>query len=164
MHISGKSGNSILMKNGVQLCLSSEMEGIIHHIEKVVEKSKENKNYQLDEHDKLTDTKLVEIYDCLFAKATTGIFAQRPASQVKTMKNGREKFIAASLMEKCVIINEILHLFQCNASSSNLKLIGGVGRAGVFMVSNKISSRTEAKMINQSVTGLFEQVIDLKTV
>lgn len=164
MHISGKSGNSILMKNGVQLCLSSEMEKIIHHIEKVVEKSKVDKNYQLDEHDKLTDAKLVEIYDCLFAKATTGIFAQRPASQVKTMKNGREKFVATSLIEKCVIINEILHLFQCNASSANLKLIGGVGRAGVFKVSSKISSQTEAKLISQSVTGLFEQVIDLKTV
>lgn len=164
MHISGKSGASIAMKNGVQLCLSNEMERTVHHIEKVVEKIRLNKNYQVNEYDKLTEVNLMEVYDCLLSKAENSIFAQRPASQAKTLREGRIKFLDASMIEKCLVLDEILHLFQCRFMSANLKIIGGVGQAGKIKVNNKISSQTDAKWINQSVTGLFERVIDLKTV
>lgn len=64
--------------------------------------------------------------------------------------------------EKCKTLYEILHLFQCNSSLANLAGINGPGHAGMLVLSNEISKYDKIAIINQSPTGIYEQVVDLK--
>ena len=66
--------------------------------------------------------------------------------------------------EKCVVLSEILHMFQCQSSTSNLKLIDGSGQAGKLRVNKNITKCKQISIINQSPTGIYEQEIDLKKV
>ena len=45
-----------------------------------------------------------------------------------------------------------------------LQLIDGPGKAGILVLNNDISKLEDIKIINQSITGFYEQVIDLKTI
>ena len=161
MHISSKQGNQIVMKNAVQLVVSPDEEAVIHKLDKIIERLKENKNYHIDEHDGICEEDIMSIYDMLIQKSNNGIFAKRPASQKNVLINGREKVTLLKMEDQCRLINEILHLFQCKPVTANLKLIEKGESAGKFAVSNSISSYTSAKLINQSITGLFETEIDL---
>ena len=161
MHVSGKSNSRIAMKNAVQLVCSGKEERIFHRIEKINEKMKENKNYIIDDSDKITHEDIMSIYQLLTDKASDGIYEARPASQKNTLINGKERFAQLSMEEQCKTIGEIMHLFQCRFMSADLSKIGGVSQAGVFMVSNQLSKYKSAKLVNQSVTGLFVNEIDL---
>ena len=46
----------------------------------------------------------------------------------------------------------------------NLKMINGSENSGLMLIAKKINGCNEFKLIKQSVTGLYEQVIDLLTV
>lgn len=163
MHLSGKSNQRLAMKNGVQLCVDDDYMKSIKKIENVVEKERTIKNYVIGEVDKLTEKDTVEIFNLLKEKAINTIYQKRPASQGKVLVKGEENFKKLSLLDQCLGISEILHLFQCKFISANLKAIGGVGQAGVFMISNDVSGRHDACIVNQSVTGLFEKRENLLT-
>lgn len=164
MHISGKSGNQIIMKNAVQLCVSEKEEKIIGKLEKVYERIKVNKEYQVSEYDGITENDLVSIYDSLYQKFVNGIFTKRPACQRETLKSGREPFSQLDIELKSKTIYEILHLYQCKPFTADLCTIGGSKNAGLCLINKCITKSSTATLINQSATGLFEQEIDLLTV
>ena len=70
-------------------------------------------------------------------------------------------FLNLKKEEKCVVLSEILHLFQCQSTSANLKMIDGPGKAGILVMNNNISKCNKISIINQSPTGIFENEIDL---
>jgi CRISPR-associated endonuclease Csn1 len=160
MHISGKSNARIVVKNAVQLCLSSRQEKLLHDIDKVVDRIKENRNYTIDVHDGITDDELVGLYETLTEKLNT-IYKKRHSSQISVIENGKEIFVKMSKEEKVKLIYEFLHLFQCNAIASDFSKIGGASRAGVLVVGNEVSKFKDVRLITQSPTGLFETEIDL---
>ena len=66
--------------------------------------------------------------------------------------------------EQCYVLNEILKILHANVLLGDLKLIDESGQAGVMVTSGKFSEIKgihSIKLINQSITGLFEQEIDL---
>jgi len=60
------------------------------------------------------------------------------------------------------VLYEILHMFQCQSVASDLKLIEGPGKAGILVLNSNITKCKNICMINQSPTGIYEQVIDLQ--
>jgi CRISPR-associated endonuclease Csn1 len=52
----------------------------------------------------------------------------------------------------------------CNSASADLRLIGGISNAGVATINKNVSGYREYKLINDSVTGLYEKEVDLLTV
>lgn len=68
------------------------------------------------------------------------------------------------LAEQCIVLGEILHLFQCKPLTANLTLIGAAGRTGIMQIGKTISNCDSAKLVSQSVTGIKEQVIDLLSI
>ena len=60
------------------------------------------------------------------------IYKKRPASQAATLKNGQKTFLAiTNLKEKAQVINNIITMFRCDATTTtNLKTIGGSANAG----------------------------------
>lgn len=53
---------------------------------------------------------------------------------------------------------------QTALGSANLKLIGEAEKTGVMLISKDITALDEMLLINQSVTGLYEQRVNLLTV
>lgn len=165
MHLSGRTGDSLTFKPAVQLCVGEEQERYIKQIVKFVERKKKTKKeaYMVSEFDHISKEENVKIYDMLYLKHRDTIYNRRPSSQVSTLEEGREKFCALPIESQCEAIIKILKLFQCLPGSADLKMIGGSGQAGVPKKNKNISGCEKVKIINQSITGVFENEVDLLT-
>lgn len=162
MHLSGRTGNQLIFKGANQLLLNDKQVQVVKKLVKVVGQIRENKNYRVNFHDGLDDGELMELYNAFLGKLQQTLYREKLESQIKTLENGRELFAAQSMEGKCKLLYEILHLFQCNSSSADLTSIGGPGQGGILVLSNEISKYDRIAIINQSPTGIFEQVVDLK--
>ena len=162
MHLSGRTGSRLVFKNANQLVLSEQQYAYFHRIDKWIEQNKKYKSVQpISYLRNLTKEDNIKIYDTLYHKLHDTLYHKRLSAQVAAFEKGREKFIALSLEEQCIFLSNALHLFQCNAALADLTLCGGVGHAGVLVLNNDITKLTDIKLIFQSVTGLFENELDL---
>ena len=67
-----------------------------------------------------------------------------------------------SLGDKARICNQILNMLRCDISTTaDLKLIGGNPAVGNIAVSKSTLCKGELVLVNQSVTGIFENKIKL---
>ena len=128
---------------------------------KFVNRQKENKNLLLVDNDEITEEMLIQIYDMFYEKIKNTVYNVRLSAQEKTLSDKKKNFLNLKKEEKCVVLSEILHLFQCQSTSANLKMIGGPGKAGILVMNNNISKCNKISIINQSPTGVFENEIDL---
>ena len=161
MWLSGRSGNRLLFKNANQLLLSKKETEILKKILKFVERRKTNKDLEIVELDGITENDLTMLYDVFLNKLTNTVYHVRLSKQVKTLNEKRPVFLSLSLEEKCIVLSEILHFFQCKTGTANLKLLKGSGEAGKISISNNISKFESIQIIHQSVSGIYEQEIDL---
>ena len=164
MHLSGRTRKQLIFKCAEQLVLDEESQKILKKTAKISADYKENKNVKISDKMELTDEMLIKLYELFYKKLKDTIYNIRLSTQVKTLESGKEKFEKLSLLDKCLVIEEILHLFQCQSSSANLSSIGGAATAGILVLNNEISRCDKVEIINQSITGFYEQVIDLKTI
>ncbi len=162
MHISGRSNDSITFKPAVQLILDNDKEKYIKKISKFIEKYKKDKKLKINEkYDNISKEMNLLIYDQLLDKHKEPIYLKRPASQVKAMEKGREKFISLPVEEQCAVILQILVLTKCVFARADLKLIGASSQAGTVTKNKNISNCQKAIIIYQSPTGLYSNEVDL---
>lgn len=162
MHLSGRTESRLVFKNANQLVLSEQQYAYFHRIDKWIEQNKKAKSIQpISYLRKLTKEDNLEIYDTLYQKLRDTVYHKRLSAQVETLEKCREKFLLLTLEEQCIFLSNVLHLFQCNATSADLTLCGGVSGAGSLKMNNDITKLTDIKLIFQSVTGLFENELDL---
>ena len=164
MHLSGRTEKRLLFKGAEQLVLDEESQKILKKTAKVSADYKENKNIKISDKMELTDEMLIKLYELFYKKLKDTVYNIRLSTQIKTLESGKEKFEKLSLLEKCLVIEEILHLFQCQSVAANLSSVGGAAKAGILVLNNEISRCDKVEIINQSITGFYEQVIDLKTI
>lgn len=163
MHLSSKSngGATIVCKPSTQLVVGYENEKYIKGIVKSIETGFNAdilKRYNIN-----NDNNLI-LYDLLSYKIKNTIYKSKFEKVFICMSSGREKFILLDLDEQCYIINEILKILHCNVVTGDLKLLGGSGQSGTVTINSALSNIKNVKsikLINQSVTGLFEQEIEL---
>ena len=122
------------------------------------------KRMEVKEITGITSEANINLYDLFIKKLSSTIYQYRPANPKDNLLKGREKFLNLGLAEQCVVLGEILHLFQCKPLSANLILIGAAGNTGVTKIGKEISRCNSAKLVSQSVTGIYEQVVDLLTI
>lgn len=162
MHLSGRTGSRLVFKNANQLVLSEQQYAYFHRIDKWIEQNKKAKSIQpISYLRNLTKEDNLEIYDTLYQKLRDTVYHKRLSAQVETLEKCREKFLLLTLEDQCIFLSNVLHLFQCNATSADLTLCGGVSGAGSLKMNNDITKLTDIKLIFQSVTGLFENELDL---
>lgn len=164
MHLSGRTGKQLIFKGANQLILSEKQQLTVKKIGKYCADYKENKEAVLSEKSEVTQEALEELYDEFLHKLRNGLYGDRLSAQIERLEKGKEIFCSMSNERKCLTLMEILHLFQCDSQAANLKLIDGPGQAGLLKMNNDISKLEDIKIINQSITGFYEQVIDLKTI
>ena len=163
MHLSSKSsgGKAIVYKPGMQLVLNYKYEKYIRNIAKYLTKYKDR---PINAFDGLDKEKNLELYDLLIDKMLGTILSKKFSDIGTKVQNGREKFIELSAENQCTVISEILKILHANVLTGDLKLIGGAGKAGAVTTGNKISEAKNVKsikLIDQSVTGLFEKETEL---
>lgn len=161
MNISSKSEERLVCKPAVQLVVGYHFERYIKKIEKVLEKSAD---YEVNEFDEITLEMNLGLYDELIYKCTSTVFKVRFSSIGEKLNKGRELFKKLTLREQCFVIGEILKILHNNVLAGDLTLIGESKKTGTLKINSAISEIkgvSEIKIVNQSVTGLFETKVDL---
>ena len=118
----------------------------------------------LVEHDELCEEDLSRLYDVFLDKIKNTVYQTRLSTQEKTLTDNRNVFCELSKEDKCVVLSEILHMFQCQSGAANLKLMNGPANAGILLLNKVISKCNQIAIIHQSPTGIYEQEIDLKKI
>lgn len=158
MRIRGCDSKNIIFKNNTQLILK-KYEELIRRIEKYLEK---NSAYEIDEiKDKITTEEMIGLYDELAYKLNHE-YAMRPSNPSEILFNNRDAFIALALSEKVRTVNNIITLVRCDIqTSSDLTSINGSKYAGAMSKNKNTVGAANLVLVNQSVTGLFENRIEL---
>lgn len=162
MWLSGRTGNQLIFKGANQLLLDSKAAVTLKKALKFVKRKTENKDLKIISYDAIYEADLIELYDTFLNKIKNTIYHVRLSAQEDTLTKKRELFCGLSTENQCVVLTEILHMFQCQSGAANLKLIQGPGSAGIIVLNNNITKCNQISIINQSPTGIYEQEIDLK--
>ena len=161
-HLSGKNGKGFGIRNAMQLCIAEEDAATLKKILKFNEKYKQSKNtLKITKFDAISEEGAIHLYHVFLVKLKETTYQKKLSKQVEVLTKGLATFEKMSLEEKCSLLGEILHLFQCNAIAANLKPIKGGERAGLLTLSSKIEKKVPVTWIIQSVTGFFEKKIPL---
>lgn len=161
MHISQKSGNQIGYKPAMQLVLSYEQEKYVRNITKYLS---QNKDRPLNTYDGISTEKNVTLFDTLIDKMRNTVLRLRFGDMGAKIADKREVFCALSSEEQCVVVAEILKILHANVMRgdlTNIKLAKTAGALVSNMKLSEIKGVTSVKLIHQSITGLFEQQIEL---
>ena len=151
MYITGKTNKQLSVRNKVSLCLTQNWVNYI-------------KNLENDNDDNITEKENLELYDILSDKHNNTIYRQRPNPVGSKLHKCRDRFINLKMNEQKVVLLEILKLTQIASTSANLELLGESKQTGVMFIGKDITALDEILLINQSVTGLYEQRVNLLTV
>lgn len=167
MHISSKinGGTRCVCKPAVQLVLGYEKEKYIKAVLRYLEKcSKLNKVKEVTSFDKLSEEQNIEIYDSLTDKMCNSIFSVKFGDLGRTLSDSKESFVSLDIYNQCSVLREILTVLHANTRTGNLVKVGGKTNSGTLSISCKIekSKKLESfKIIHQSITGLYENEIEL---
>lgn len=160
MRIRGVNEKDILFKGNVQLVLDREYEEIIRNVEKYIEKAEK---FSINEkYDGFSHNSVNGLYDVFANKLNETVYKKRPANQGANLVKNRELFRNLVLEEKAKVVNEILTMLRCDiATTADLRLVNGGGYAGSMKVNKNTLGKSKLILINQSVTRLFENRIEL---
>lgn len=167
-NITGRSNSNYRIAPAVQLILNKTHQKTIRKIEKYLARKLKDKDAKVSLLDNIKDQGLLDLYDNLLWKLKCSIFSNRKTNLSEVIEKGRDIFIVLSINDKVFVIKEILLLFQSVNNGVDLSLIGNINKktnkpipsAGKATVPKKINEK-EFKLINQSITGLFENELDL---
>jgi len=166
MHLSAKSGDSqIICKPGMQLVLDNTSENYIKKIVNYLNKCAELKcEKTITVFDGISFDLNMQVYDALSVKLNNTVLNVKFANTANVIKKRKDVFKELSLREQCVVLMQLLSILHSNASLGDLTLICESKQSGRVSINSKIIPNKTAKsikIINQSITGLFEQEIEL---
>ena len=149
MYLSGKTGDRLIMRNAMNLCLSDEQIKYIKKLEKLSETG------VLD--DRICEGKNIELYDVLTDKHLCTVYARRPNAVGEKLARAREKFVTLTISEQREVLCQVLQLTKIGPVIANLTLIGESQHTGKMLISKKVKESDRAYIVEQSVTGLYEK-------
>lgn len=160
MRIRGAEEKNLRFKGNVQLIVDSNMEEVVRKIEKFLKKDFNSE--AIGNFDGFTDEDCLTLYETLVNKLTSTIYQKRPANQGRKLQENRNTFKALALSDKAKIIDEIVKMLRCDImTTADLKMVNCSGNAGGMTVNKNTIGKSKLLLINQSVTGLFENRIEL---
>ena len=160
-HLTGRSNDRLVVTGAVQLTLGLKSIKYIKKIEKFIKRYNENKNAKINKYELLSKEENERLYKLLDEKLKNSIYKNKKNNQAEKISSGFELFKNLDIKDQILQLNQLLLIFGSQNSGVNLELIGGTKRTGVVYLSNKFKDFKEFKLINQSITGLFENEVDL---
>ena len=161
MWLSGRSENRLNLTNANQLILSPNGTTTLKKVLKFISRKREKKDLILYPADELSEDSLLQLYNEFLYKLKNTIYGKRLSTQIKTLEDKKEVFKKLSSENKCILLSEVLHMFQCQSTLSNLDLIGGFKNTGTLRINSNITNCKNIQIIHQSPAGLYEQVLNL---
>ncbi len=161
MIISAKNGGQICYRCGIQLIINSEQEMYAKRIFNYLDR---NSNRPVNDFDKLSIDENIALFDTLIDKMQNTIYSFKLGVIGGKLKSHRDLFVSLPIEKQCEIIRSILYILHCNALSGDFSLLGEAKKAGIITTSMKVSETNglkSFKLINQSITGLFETEVEL---
>lgn len=156
VYVSGRTGQQIILRNATSMFLKPKWINYIHDIDKYNDTKvvKESLNCESN----------VELYDLILDKHNNGVYRKRPNSVGDKLSEKRDSFVGLELEEQIKSLHEIIKLTEIGPAVGDLTILGESKNCGKMLNSKNVSNSNEFLLINQSVTGLYENIIDLKTV
>ena len=148
LYLTGRTGNQLFVSSAAQVILDYEQSRYIKFFDLGFDNSKADIEMNL------------AIYDALTDKYKNGIFRLRPNPIGDKLSAGRDKFVALSMEDQIDIIKNILQLTVHN-QGVDLRKIGESKKAGTMKLSNNISNCESIEVLNESITGIFVNKINL---
>lgn len=161
VHISGKTEKRITLRNATSLILNQKWVNYIKKLEKYIDKGEMDKEISKDKN--------IKLYDVLIEKHSGKIFAKRPVAVVEVFKQKRNIFINRDIDVQIKALVQFLNTTAIIATASaNISMINDSTKdpktTGALKINNKVNKINDFILINQSVTGIYEEEIDLLTV
>lgn len=157
LRLGGRSENRLYADNAVSLCLNLQWINYVHDMERSLEygKAEEGKHGIACERN-------IQLYDELLEKHLYGIFSNKPNGIGNKMSDSRNIFENLSITSQIRVLMELLKATQYQNLSIEAKEIDL--KMSPIKISNDVLGQDEFLLINQSVTGIYTSVIDLRTV
>lgn len=149
MHLAGKTGNQISLRNAMNLCLQDSWNVYIRKLEKTVEGSVPDESICAEAN--------VELYDVLTEKHLYSVYAKRPNPYGEKLRKDRENFVCLTMEEQCASLVQVLQLTRIGDTEANLTAIGESQYSGKMRLSKHVKKSDLPALICQSVTGLYEK-------
>lgn len=163
-HLGGKDsgGSQISYRPGVQLVLGYDNE---RYIRNVIRCAGGDLHLQTSKNEKdiVTAEKNIELFNLLIEKMKNNIYGVLYSNLGDKLYCSKENFEKLDIVEQCNVIKNVLTILKNNATKGDLKSIG-IKANGAIRLNNNISEIKNVKsikLINQSVTGLFEKEFEL---
>lgn len=135
-------------------------------VEEVNSENKENKKVAktilITENDGINKEDNELVYAMFYEKLTTTIYQNIYKSRGDMLKSKFLDFCELLVEDQCIVLYEILHLFQCDRKTSDLALIREGRFVGSIQINKDFSSNKSVKIIHQSPSGFFKNELDLK--
>ena len=155
-HVTGKTNKQLTTRNATSLCLGKEWVRYIRALEKGKETGK------IDEA--VTREKNLELYDILTDKFLNGFFSKRPNPVGNKLGIGREKFSLLEKGDQADLLLQIINLSVIGKTQADLTMIGESKQSGVMLISKNVAPDDSLYLVHQSITGIFEEKVNLATV
>ncbi len=144
----------IRVTNGLQLLLPDSMYAYCKKIYKMVKDKKEQITKSATYYG-LSAESNVQLYDVLRKKCNEPPYSTVFGKLYDSFESKRESFIQLEILEQASVLDEMLHIFQCNASKSDLTKINISGSPEEIRKSMRLS-KEPIYLVNQSASGLVE--------
>lgn len=158
--ITGGSDKTLELRSALQLILPKKSEWAI----KQIEKSSENEYKTIGNIKGLTEELVDNTFDCILMKFRETTFKNSFLNlfQGENYKKIEDKFKNMEFKEKCKTLLMLVNAVKAFGARQDLKLINLKADYGrMSSKSNKLNNYNEFKIVNQSITGLFENEVDL---
>ena len=167
MHISKKSngGSTIGYKPAIQLVLDNNLEKYAKKVENYLNKCAELKaEKEITAFDGITFENNILLYNTLADKLSNTVMSVKFSNIANAMISKKEFFAKLSLKNQCDVLMQVMNIVHANVRTGDLSLLGEAKNSGTITTGSKIAPAKNIKsfkIINQSITGLFEQEIEL---
>lgn len=162
MHVASRTGPQIVCRNANQLVLSAIDSEYVKQIAKYLTRCREaKKNLPISSFDGISQEQNEKLFNTMLDKMKVRPYFVKLSGMEAKIRNKTENYTKLSLPEQCSVLMQMLNLFGSTAALSDLSLLGEGGQCGRMQFNQNLKADADAKLIHQSVTGVFEKEIDL---
>lgn len=156
VYLAGKSDSAIYVENAMQMNMSLYWNNYILHLENFKAYGKTT-----DMTEQITSSNNNKLYKEIMKKHL-GPYIKKPNSLASKIQGVEQKFEKLNLDEQASVIIELLKSTQSKNLAISCKELDI--KASPMKINKDITNTENVLLINQSITGIYESVIDLKTV
>lgn len=164
--IKGKDsgGANISLENAFPLIIGNDDTLSFKAIENLVQRIDKDRNYEVNElFDNVSSANNARLFKLLLQKAGMEKMNNRPANQMKILKDAQPIFDKLDIKDQCRALAYMLPYFAMGSGKADFTLIKGRKDGGFLRTSSKIEpSKKSLILIDESITGLFSKETVIK--